>query len=145
MTQIFRNYTVCKVYLQGILCLSSSLCVWQRMSLYCRFWTCYHMSRSRSVQWCQKPVVLSNYLKYFMCNPEPFNSLEQSTTQSFTIVCIIEPHETQQHTLDLPSKPAMHCWSNWFSPSQHHFAQEVNEMNHWDKKKFLHSNDLWAC
>ena len=65
---------------------------------------------NRSVQWCQKPVVLSNYLKYFMCNPEPFNSLEQSTTQSFTIVYIIEPHETQQHTLDLPVPSSSIQW-----------------------------------
>src|ERR1700720_555915 len=61
------------------------------------------MSQSRSVQLCQKPVVLSNYSKYLMCNSEPFNNLEESTTQSFTIVCIVESCETQQCALDLPS------------------------------------------
>ena len=41
-------------------------------------------------------------------------------------------------------KPAKHHRSNWFAPSRHHSAQDVNEVNHWDKKKFPRSNDLWA-
>src|ERR1700678_405485 len=52
---------------------------------------------------CSFEQVLSNYLKYFMCNSKPFNNLKESTTQPFTIVCIVEPRETQQRTLDLPS------------------------------------------
>ena len=117
---------------------------------------------NRSVQWCQKPVVLSNYLKYFMCNSELYNSLEESTTQYFTIVCLIEPYETHSTlwtslylvllssglwwlNMHQHSKPAMHCQSNWFAPSQHYSAQDVNEINHRDKNKFSHSNDLWAC
>ena len=116
---------------------------------------------NRFVQWCQKHVVLSNYLKCFMSNAELFNGLEESTIQSFIIVCIIEPHETHSTlwtslypvllssdlwwwNMHQHSKPAMHCRSNWFAPSQHHSAQDVNEMNHWDKKKFPHSNDVWA-
>jgi len=32
MAQIFRNHTICTIYLQGILCRSCSLCIWQRMT-----------------------------------------------------------------------------------------------------------------